>query len=120
MRWIFAFMLMTVMVIGCHTPTQREKDAALAKQVELENVTRRLHYLEGNPELPPTVKKAIAHGEVVAGMTESDVRASIGEPDQINTTQTDHGSREQWYYQSELPAKERLNFEDGTLTSWHP
>jgi hypothetical protein len=51
-------------------------------------------------------------------MTESDVRASLGEPDQIGTTETEHGAREQWYYKTGSPAKEHLYFDDGILNSW--
>lgn len=112
--------MLMVLALGCHTPSQREKDQALAKQLELEQATRRLQYLEAHPDLSPAVKKAIYHGEVVPGMTESDVRASIGEPDQIGTTDTDHGSREQWDYKTGSPGKEHLFFDDGTLTNWQP
>jgi hypothetical protein len=120
MKRILMATLAVLLVLGCHTPTQKDKDTALAKQLDLDNAGRRLHYLEANPDLSPVVRKAIAHGDVVAGMTESDVRASIGEPDQIETTATDHGSREHWYYKNGPPAKEHLFFDDGTLTGWQP
>ena len=110
--------MLTVLALVCHTPSKKEKDLSMAKQLELEQTTRRLRYLEAHPELLPVVKKAIWHGDVVPGMTESDVRASIGEPDQISSTETEHGTREQWYYKTGSPAKEYLNFDDGTLTSW--
>lgn len=119
MKRLAIFVLMVV-VLGCHTPTQREKDQALAKQLEMDETIRRLRYIEAHPELSSVVKKAIYHGEVAAGMTESDVRASIGEPDQISTTDTDHGSLEQWYYKTGSRGKDYLNFDDGTLTSWQP
>ncbi len=53
-----------------------------------------------------------------AGMTETDVRASIGEPDEISSTETNPGAHEQWYYKTGSPAREYLNFDDGVLTSW--
>lgn len=88
------------------------------QQEKKDETTRRTQYLEAHPELSAAVKKAIVHGDVVPGMTESDVRASIGEPDQISSTETDHGTHEQWYYKTGSPAKEYLNFDDGTLTGW--
>jgi hypothetical protein len=117
MKRIVLVMLM-VFAVGCHTPSKKEEEKTAAKQLELEQARRRLHYLEANPDLAPAVKRAIARGEVVAGMTESDARASIGEPDQIGTTETDHGSRERWYYKTGSLGEEYLDFDDGTLTSW--
>jgi hypothetical protein len=112
--------LLIAFAVGCHTPSKKEQEKTAVKQLELEQANRRLHYLEANPDLAPQVKRAIAHGEVLAGMTESDVRASVGEPDQIGTTDTDHGSRERWYYRSGSLGEVNLNFDDGTLTSWQP
>jgi hypothetical protein len=110
--------MLMVLALGCHTPSKKEKDLSTAKQLELDQTRRRLQYLEANPDLSPAIKKAIAHGDVVPGMTESDVRASIGEPDEIGSTETEPGTREQWYYKTGSPGKERLYFDDGTLTNW--
>ncbi len=110
-----------MLTAGCHTtPSKSEQEKTLAKQLEMEAARRRLHYLEENPELSPAIRRAIGRGEVIVGMSESDVRASIGEPDQIATTETEHGSREQWYYRTGAPGKEYLDFDDGTLRSWQP
>jgi hypothetical protein len=111
--------ILTVLTLGCHTPSKKQKEQMTAEQEQKkEETTRRQQYLEAHPDLSAAVKKAIAHGDVVLGMTESDVRASMGEPDQIGTTDTDHGSREQWLYKTGSPGKEHLFFDDGTLTSW--
>jgi len=118
MKRMMMVMLM-VLALGCHTPSKKQKEQMTAEQQQKkEESTRRLEYLEAHPDLSPVVKKAIAHGDVVPGMTESDVRASIGEPDQIGSTETEYGTRERWYYKTGSPAKEYLNFDGGTLTSW--
>jgi hypothetical protein len=121
MKRLMSIVLLVVLTLGCHTtPSKKDEEKTKAKQLQLDEARRRLHYIEANPDLSAAVKKAIAHGDVVPGMTESDVRASIGEPDQIGTTDTDHGSREQWLYKTGSPGKEHLFFDDGTLTSWQP
>ncbi|MCK9376954.1 MAG: outer membrane protein assembly factor BamE [Syntrophobacterales bacterium] len=40
-------------------------------------------YISAHPELNPTMKEAILKGEVLEGMTEDEVRASWGRPNQI-------------------------------------
>ncbi|MHB9071936.1 MAG: outer membrane protein assembly factor BamE domain-containing protein [Desulfobaccales bacterium] len=40
-------------------------------------------YVSAHPELNPTIKEAILRGEVLEGMTEDEVRASWGSPNQI-------------------------------------
>jgi hypothetical protein len=118
MKRMLMVMLM-VLALGCHTTSRKQKEQLTAEQqLKKEETTRRQQYLEANPDLPPAVKKAIAHGDVVPGMTESDVRASIGEPDQISSTETDPGTHEQWYYKTGSPGKEYLSFDSGTLTGW--
>ncbi|MGD1017709.1 MAG: hypothetical protein ABSA12_00170 [Verrucomicrobiia bacterium] len=118
MKRMVMVMLM-VLALGCHTPSKKEREQATAEQqLKKEETARRLEYLEAHPDLSPAVKKAIAHGDVLPGMTESDVRASIGEPDQIGSTEMEHGTHEQWYYKTGSPGKEYLYFDGGTLTSW--
>lgn len=119
MKRLVSIVLLVVLTLGCHTtPSKKDEEKTRAKQLLLDEARRRLEYIAAHPDLVPAVKKAIAHGDVLPGMTESDVRASIGEPDQIGTTDTDHGSREQWLYKAGSPGKEHLFFDDGTLTRW--
>ncbi len=114
-----SIVLLAVLTLGCHTtPSKTDEEKTKAKQLQLDETRRRLEYIEANPDFSPVVKKAIAHGDVVRGMTESDVRASIGEPDQIDSTETDHGTHEQWLYKTGSPGKEHLFFDDGTLNGW--
>jgi outer membrane protein assembly factor BamE (lipoprotein component of BamABCDE complex) len=42
--------------------------------------TSREGYVSAHPELKPNIKEAILKGEIVAGMTREEVRASLGEP----------------------------------------
>jgi hypothetical protein len=119
MKRLVSIVLLVVLTLGRHTtPSKKDEEKARAKQVQLDEARRRLAYIEAHPELSTAYKRAISHGNVLPGMTESDVRASIGEPDEIGTTDTDHGSREQWYYKTGSPGKEHLIFAGGTLTDW--
>lgn len=45
--------------------------------------TSREGYISAHPELNPRIKEAIIKGEILAGMTEDEVRASWGSPSQI-------------------------------------
>ena len=118
MKRLVIVMLM-LLALGCHTPSKKQKELMAAEQQQKkEESTRRLEYTDAHPDLPPGVKKAIAHGDVLPGMTESDVRASIGEPDEISSTETPQGTDEHWYYKTGSPGKEHLNFAGGTLTDW--
>lgn len=40
-------------------------------------------YVSAHPELNPQIKEAILKGEIIAGMTEEEVKASWGSPYQI-------------------------------------
>jgi hypothetical protein len=113
--------MLAVLALGCHTPSKKERDQATAEQQQKkDDTTRRVQYLVDHPDLSPEIKKAIVHGDVLAGMTESDVRASIGEPDEISSTEVAHGTDEQWYYKTGPLANEHLYFDGGTLTTWQP
>jgi hypothetical protein len=119
----FVLVMLMVLALGCRTSSRSKKQQeqlTAEQELKKEEATRRLQYLETHLDLSPAVKNAISHGDVVLGMTESDVRASIGQPDQIGTTKTEQGTREQWLYKFGASARERLYFDDGTLTSWQP
>ena len=88
------------------------------QQLKREENIRRLQYLASHPELAAEIRQAIAKGGIVDGMSESDVRASIGEPDQITSHLTDHGTAEQWDYQPGSPHHRTLFFDSGTLYHW--
>lgn len=92
------------------------KTAALEhmqKEVQKEASERRLSYLKKNPGLSPIIKKAIREGEVMIGMSASDVRASWGDPKRINKTVYSYGTHEQWVYNN----NEILYMRNGKLDS---
>ena len=80
-------------------------------------------YLRENPGLSYEVKRAIMAGDIVIGMTEMDVVASIGSPYDINRTTAAYGTSAQFVYASAAmyPAKPKYSyvyFENGKVTSW--
>jgi len=62
--------------------------------------------------------KLIAEGTIQQGMTKEQVRAARGEPNDINRTVTEYGTREQWVYGSSPSGRKYLYFKDGKLTGW--
>lgn len=56
----------------------------------------------------------ITRGKLVDGMTQGEVRLSIGKPSEINRIPTYSGLREQWFYQSGT----MINFQDGKIVSF--
>jgi hypothetical protein len=61
------------------------------------------------------VVNSIRNGEIFIGMTDEQVRMSLGYPDDINRTVNAWGVNEQWVYEDyEL----YLYFDNGKLTSW--
>jgi hypothetical protein len=117
---LILIVMFTVLTIGCHTPSNNEKETTADPKQRQEEAARRLQYLEEHPDVPPKVKQAIEHGDVVAGMTASDARASIGEPVQIMSRGSEHGSSEQWEYQDRSGHHRWLYFDSGTLTESTP
>ena len=59
---------------------------------------------------------AILNKEIEIGMTERQVRISIGNPDELNHTSSRHGMAEQWVYGVEMGEKVYYQFENGKLT----
>lgn len=74
---------------------------------------QRIQYVNEHPNIPEKIKNAIRRGEVILGMTQSQVIASFGHPGTINRTSGSWGVYEQWVY-----SRGYLYFENGILTSW--
>lgn len=72
-------------------------------------------YLIKHPDINPAYKTAIELSLVIPGMTEEQVRASMGEPNQMNLTQTKYSSRWQWVYTKNGRSK-YVYLEDGVVT----
>lgn len=70
-----------------------------------------------HPEWPQGVQWKVRGGEIAIGMTEEQVKASWGKPNDYNRTVTKYGSREQWIY-GVFPSCTYIYFNDGVLTSW--
>lgn len=60
----------------------------------------------------------IDEGEIKLGMTDEMVRASWGDPDDINRSVGSWGVHEQWVYPRSSYDDDYLYFENGILTSW--
>jgi len=77
------------------------------------------HYYTSDP-LPrewgkEMIDKVLNKG-IEIGMTERQVRISIGNPDELNHTSSRHGIAEQWVYGVEMGKKVYYQFENGKLT----
>jgi len=82
----------------------------------------RRDYVAAHPELTPEIKAAIMNREVVMGMTELDVVASIGSPRKINRDTYAFGERAQFVYEDYSryirPKYTYVYFENRRVTSW--
>ena len=85
----------------------------------------RIHSRQNNYFIKNPIKKSwdqtsiekIMEGKIEYGMSNEQVRASIGNPDIINNTSSRHGVSEQWIYGKNLSNKRYLIFENGRLSS---
>ncbi len=70
-------------------------------------------------DYPIEMQEHIIKGEVVPGMTPTQVRYAWGSPDEVKASTTREGKpQEQWVYSSTMGVfKTRLTFVDGKLTS---
>ena len=64
--------------------------------------------------LQPQIRNLILEGKVVMGMTAEQVRASLGEPREVNRTVHRYGTHEQWVYGN----RDYLYFENDILDGW--
>lgn len=86
---------------------------------------RREKYIQEHPDLTHLVKQAILRGDVILGMTTSEVIASRGQPWKVNRTTGEFGIHEQWVmfaYEYIGTRKDQqygyIYFENGKVTSW--
>lgn len=60
---------------------------------------RRDRYLRANPDLDPNVREAVGRGNVLIGMSASDVLASMGKPTkEVGAADEAHGPMKVWIY----------------------
>lgn len=77
--------------------------------------SQREDYVRQHPNLKPEIAATIIEGGWRRGMTREEVVASIGRPNDINTSVGSWGKHEQWVYGK---SSFYLYFENGILTSW--
>jgi len=124
MKNIICGVWLLLMISGCATPysianyhlTADEKqkilkvapalsDVEVHERMEIPNlpkeaisIIQRELVVRQHPEWSNNVKMLIRKGKVVIGMTNNQVLASLGEPNDINRTVTKYGVHEQWVY----------------------
>ncbi len=64
--------------------------------------------------------EGVVRGDLWVGMTTEMVRATLGEPKQIELPDPDHPAREAWTYYTPYYGKELLQIENGLLIGWGP
>ena len=65
-----------------------------------------------NKKWPPQIEQAAIRKQILLGMTEEQIRMSVGDPQKINRTVSARGVSEQWVYDGGY-----LYFENGKLTT---
>lgn len=88
------------------------------RQIEEEEKTRqrRTQFVNNNPGLSEANKERILNGNISIGMTKDMVRASWGEPNDINRTLRANYTREQWIY-GRTSNRKYIYFENDILTT---
>jgi len=88
---------------------------------------RRRQYLAQNPDLPNIFKRTIEDGSFFIGMSQEQIEASLGEPQDVIEYDNSPSIRERWIYSfsglnnEDLTTSAQiiyLNFQSGYLTSW--
>lgn len=70
-------------------------------------------------DFPTNIQEAIKKGEVLMGMTTSQVRYAWGPPSKSMSSYVEGKHREHWIYKAKAGMeKTHLFFEDGKLTFW--
>ena len=97
-----AVILLCLQLIGCAThvgPITGKKYNILSTNDALAYLQEtRQDYVNKNPNTSPKVKEAILSGQLIIGMTWSEVIATIGDPQEITSTQNAKGIYYRWIY----------------------
>lgn len=75
---------------------------------------RRQQYLQQNPELSPRIAEAIERGHVVVGMTEAQVRATLGAPSYVKVFESKSPTAV-WLYRGHLLHQDQLHTDAKSL-----
>ena len=79
-----------------------------------QNVERRASAIKDNPHWSEDVRDCVLRGKIKIGMTDDQIKASWGAPNDTKRHAGRWGIREQWVYGDIY----YLNFENGVLSSW--
>jgi len=104
MKQLICLLILVMVMSGC---------ATIGEITGWNPMPRRTAYVDAHPKLTSKKKNLILEGRICRGMTKDEVRASWGEPSDINRSAGSWGVHEQWVY-----GRQYLYFEDGKLTSW--
>ena len=104
-------------IIAKQKERERRKFAAELEKKRLEKVKiakqqKRLELIKKHPGWSDRAIKCVLEGTVYIGMNKEQAIASWGKPNDINTTITASGKREQWCYGGSY-----LYFDNGALTT---
>lgn len=103
---IFLTLLFTFIGGGCSTVGSLRKPSLSSRQ----------EYIRDNPRLSAEIKQTILEGKVIKGMTKDDVRASWGEPSEMDDFSTNPNAwwyeedGEGWWYKPPLLSFEHTRF----------
>ena len=74
---------------------------------------------EAHPEWDRDVCAGVVRGDIWVGMDKEMIRASIGEPDDVDFPDAENPARESWTYRSSRTGVRILEIDDELLTGWH-
>jgi hypothetical protein len=121
MRKTFYVFITLMFLLGCETMSFRPVSGSIWENKE----RRRQNYVDFYPETPLEIKQYILEGKIQIGMTQEQVEASWGYPNEVSSCSGRRGSVECWQYGRGsfgryIKSTVRfLYFDDGVLTGWH-
>lgn len=96
------------------SPEERVKAVATTAKAECKGAGDRAQRLaKAHPDWKPAGVALVACHEYSVGMTSDMLRASLGSPERVNTTQTAGSAHEQWVYGNDF-----IYVDDGVVTSY--
>lgn len=98
--------VVALLLIGC--------TACVHVRLEDRAAWRRQQYLQNNPELPPRIADAVERGHVVLGMTEAQVRATLGAPSYVKVFEA-RSPTAVWLYRGHLLHQDQLHTDAKSL-----
>ncbi len=94
--------------------SKSEKNTLYNEAYRVFEQQRKDQYLETHPGLDNETREAIRRGHVLVGMTQENVQASLGKPEEVKPAIGTFMKTERWYY---FTKRKVLFFKDGHLAS---